>query len=130
MSSETKVVVNGKTEKKPYYFDGNSMPWETILDKHLNKEFKDLKMIQDEETGFAVNLSIYPKGYFKVQHVHTHGHGIFVLKGTLKTDEGEFGPGTFVWYPAGTVMRHGATDREACVFLYIQDRAGKLTYLE
>ena len=62
--------------------------------------------------------------------MHTQSHGIFVLKGTLKTDEGEFGPGTFVWYPAGTLMHHGATDREECVFLYIQDKNGKLTYLE
>ena len=53
------------------------------------------------------------------------GHG-----STLKTDEGEFGPGAFVWYPEGTVMSHGATDREECVFLYIHDKAGELTCLD
>lgn len=122
--------INSNTEPKPIYFDQANLPWETLTDAHLGKQFKDMKLILDEDTGMTINLSIYPKGYYKVKHIHSCAHGIFVLSGTLKTDEGEFGPGTFVWYPAGTVMSHGATDREECMFLYIQDKKGKLTYLE
>lgn len=130
MASETQVRVNAKTEQKPIYFDQDSLPWEIITDEHQGKQFKDMKLILNEDTGMIVNLSVYPKGYYKTKHVHDCSHGILVLKGTLKTDEGEFGPGTFVWYPEGTVMSHGATDREECLFLYIQDKKGDLTYLD
>lgn len=130
MAAETQVRVNAETEQKPIYFDSENLPWEIITDEHLGKQFKDMKMIFHEDTGMCVNLSVYPKGYYKTKHVHECSHGILVLKGTLKTDEGEFGPGTFVWYPEGTVMSHGATDREECLFLYIQDKNGSLTYLE
>lgn len=130
MASETQVRVNANAEKKPIYFEQQKLPWETITDAHLGKQFKDMKLIFDEDTGMVINLSIYPKGYYKTKHVHSCAHGILVLQGTLKTDEGEFGPGTFVWYPAGTVMSHGATDREECLFLYIQDKKGALTYLD
>jgi hypothetical protein len=30
--------------------------------------------------------------------------------GTLKTHAGNFGPGSFVWFPEGMLMEHGATD--------------------
>ena len=130
MNSETVVGFNENSEKKPVYFDLNTMPWETLTDEHVGATFKDLKMVLDERTGMRVNLSVYPAGYYKPKHIHSCAHGIYVISGTLKTDEGEFGPGAFVWYPEGTVMSHGATDREACVFLYIQDKAGELTYLE
>ena len=130
MESETRRIIDRNADKKPIYFDGISLPWETIMDTHLGKQFKDLKMIYQAETGLAVNLSVYPKGYYKVRHVHGCSHGIFVLSGRLKTDEGVFGPGTFVWYPEGTVMSHGATEDEDCLFLYIQDREGSFEYLE
>ena len=130
MESQTKTVITPETEKRPIYFDTRKLPWQTCTDKHLNADFLDMKLILDRETGLTINLSVYPKGYYKPKHIHDNAHGIFVLKGTLKTDDGEYGPGTFVWYPEGTVMSHGATEREDCTFLYIQDRAGKLHYLQ
>lgn len=130
MASKTQVCVNAKTEQKPIYFDTKNLPWETIMDEHQEKQFQDMKLILNEDSGLLVNLSINPKGYYKAKHVHECSHGILVLKGTFKTDEGEFGPGTFIWYPEGTVMSHGATDREECIFLYIQDQKGELIYLD
>ena len=50
--------------------------------------------------------------------------------GRLKTDEGVFGPGAFVWYPEGAVMRHGATEDEDGLFLYIQDGEGRFEDLD
>ena len=50
--------------------------------------------------------------------------------GRLKMDEGVFGPGAFVWYPEGAVMRHGATEDEDGLFLYIQDGEGRFEVLE
>jgi hypothetical protein len=31
-----------------------------------------------------------------------------VLEGELVTHKGTFGPGSFVWFPEGEVMEHGA----------------------
>jgi hypothetical protein len=30
---------------------------------------------------------------------------MFVLEGTLVTSAGNYGPGTFVWFPEGTLMQ-------------------------
>lgn len=42
MKSETVVGFNRDSEKKPVYFDLNSMPWETLTDEHVGATFKDL----------------------------------------------------------------------------------------
>ena len=52
----------------------------------------------------------YPKGVLNPQHTHPCGHGIFVLEGHLRTHRAPFGPGTWVWFPKGEEMQHGATD--------------------
>ncbi len=52
----------------------------------------------------------YPAGFVNPSHTHPCGHGLYVLEGTLVTHKGMFPPGTFVWFPEGEVMEHGATE--------------------
>ena len=45
-------------------------------------------------------------------------HAIYVLEDTLITHKGTYGPGTFVWFPEGEVMEHGAgADGDVIVLL-------------
>jgi len=68
MNSETVVGFNESSEKKPVYFDLNTMPWETLTDEHVGATFKDLKMVLDERTCdghyYASSLK-YMKDIFK-----------------------------------------------------------------
>jgi quercetin dioxygenase-like cupin family protein len=55
---------------------------------------------------------------------------MYVLEGRLATDRGSFGPGSFVWYPEGETMEHGATAEEEVVVLFITNKAFRLDYVE
>ena len=51
-----------------------------------------------------------------------------MLEGTLRTHRGEYGPGSFVWFPEGGVMENGATDDADCVFLFITNKPFGIHY--
>lgn len=90
--------------------------------------FWDKPMIQDE-TGMVAIMTRYPKGYWKPYHRHTCSHGIYVFSGKLKTDDGIYGPGSFVWHPAGYKCGHGATEDEECVFLFVANKPFDIEFL-
>ena len=68
----------------------------------------------DPDTGAEIRMVRYPAGFVNPNHTHPCGHGLFVLEGTLVTHKGSFGPGTFVWFPEGEAMEHGATAEDGC----------------
>ncbi len=47
---------------------------------------------------------------------------MFVLEGTLVTHDGSFGPGSFVWFPEGMTMQHGATQTEDVAVLFLTNK--------
>jgi hypothetical protein len=51
------------------------------------------------------------------------------LSGTLNTHQGTYGPGSFVWFPEGGSMEHGATDDEDCTFLFITNKPFDIHHL-
>lgn len=89
-------------------------------------EYVDKPLPVDEPLGLCVTR--YPKGYYKTWHRHTCGHGIFVLEGKLRTEKGVYGPGSFVWFPEGSVTRHGATEDADCLFLFISGKPGEILF--
>ena len=107
-------------------FKLKEMEWTKMFDSYTPGEFFDKQIKVDEPVGLCVTR--YPKGYYKTWHRHTHGHGIFVLEGKLRTEEGIYEPGTFVWFPEGMVTRHGETDDEDCVFLFVSGKSGKIIF--
>ncbi len=56
-------------------------------------------------------------------HSHPCAHGVYVLEGTLKTHQGQYSAGSFVWFPEGGIMEHGAKQDEDCTFLFITNKA-------
>ena len=77
------------------------------------------ELYKDPETGMVIKYMRYPKGDVVPEHTHHCGHGYYVLKGTLHTNVGDYEPGSFVWFPEGFVMWHGATDDEDVDCLHI-----------
>jgi len=53
---------------------------------------------------------------------------IFVLKGKLRTYNGVYGPRTWVWFPQGETMEHGATDEGDMVGIFITDGVFEIHY--
>ena len=104
-------------------FDSNAMPWGELYIDQLKLGVPLKAFISDPDTGMSVQMIKYAAGFTNPWHRHNCAHGIYVLEGTLKTHEGTFGPGSFVWFPEGGVMQHGATQDEDCTFLFITNKA-------
>ena len=50
------------------------------------------------------------------------------LDGTLVTHDGRYGPGSFVWFPEGPEMQHGATAEEDVTVLFITNKPFDIHY--
>jgi quercetin dioxygenase-like cupin family protein len=85
--------------------------------------------VQDPDTGMEVRLVRYPAGVINTRHTHPCAHGMYVLEGTLVTHAGRFAPGSFVWFPEGCVMEHGATAEEDVVVLFITNKPFEIHYI-
>ena len=87
------------------------------------------KLVVDPETGMMIKQIRYPKGCMIPLHTHHCAHGIYVLKGTLVTSHGTFGPGEFVWHDEGIETTHGASDEEDVDILFITNKTLDMNYL-
>jgi hypothetical protein len=48
---------------------------------------------------------------------------IFILEGKIRTHQGVYGTGTWVWLPQGETMEHRSTDKGDMVRIFIIDGA-------
>ena len=55
---------------------------------------------------------------------------MYVLEGDLVTHQGTFGRGTFVWFPEGTVMEHGASAAGDVTVLFVTNKAFRIDYVD
>jgi hypothetical protein len=53
---------------------------------------------------------------------------MFVLEGTLVIHDGSFGPGSFVWFPEGMMMQHGATQTDDVTVPFITNKKFEIHY--
>ena len=84
--------------------------------------------LTDPETGGLIRLVRYPAGVINPWHTHPCGHGMYVLEGKLVTHNGTFGPGSFVWFPEGMKMEHGATQTEDVTALFLTNKKFEIWY--
>ncbi|MFB3923158.1 MAG: cupin domain-containing protein [Terriglobia bacterium] len=110
--------------------DTRAMVWEERFNEHLQRVIFRKDLFQDPETGMEIRLVRYPAGLVNPLHTHPCGHGMYVLEGTLVTHRGTFGPGSFVWFPEGEPMEHGATAERDVVVLFITNKPFRIDYLE
>ena len=103
--------------------DTLSEAWQDFPLPAINAHLEFIPLLNDPETGVLVAKIVYRAGFTNTWHTHPCGHGIYVLDGTLNTHQGTFGPGSFVWFPEGGTMEHGATEDADCTFLFITNKA-------
>lgn len=87
-------------------------------------------LLADAQTETGVDLLRYPAGVVTPVHTHPHGHGMYVLEGTLVTNHGSFGPGMFVWFPDGEAIYHGAASDHDTVVLFIRHEPFEITFVD
>jgi quercetin dioxygenase-like cupin family protein len=108
--------------------DASSLPWEERFNEKLGAALYRKNLFTDPETGMEIRLVRYPAGLVNPRHTHPCAHGIYVLEGTLVTHEGQFRAGSFVWFPEGEVMEHGATADQDVVVLFITNKPFEIHY--
>ena len=108
--------------------DTSALPWEARYVDRVGKTLYRKNLFTDPDTGMEVRLVKYPAGFMNPRHTHPCAHGMYVLEGTLVTHAGQFGPGSFVWFPEGEVMEHGATAEQDVVVLFITNTAFEIHY--
>jgi quercetin dioxygenase-like cupin family protein len=112
----------------PTVIDSNALPWEERFNEKIGAALHRKNLFIEPETGMEVRLVRYPAGIVNPRHTHPCGHGMFVLEGTLVTHEGTFGPGSFVWFPEGETMEHGASAEHDVVVLFITNKPFEIHY--
>lgn len=79
-----------------------------------------LKLLyQDPSTGAEHYLVRYRAGTAARRHTHTVGQTIVVLEGRLEANGQFLSAGSYCHFPPGSVMHHGPTLDEDCLFVTI-----------
>jgi quercetin dioxygenase-like cupin family protein len=113
-----------------FAIDTLKMAWEESFNEKIGKSLFRKELFSEPETGMLVRLVRYPAGVINPSHTHPCGHGMYVLEGNLVTHKGTFGPGSFVWFPEGEVMEHGASPEADVVVVFITNKPFRIDYGE
>ena len=111
-----------------FALDAGTISWKETYNQHAKGTIFSKDMLKDLETGMSVRLVRYPAGLINPSHTHPCGHGMYVLEGILVTHRGEFGPGSFVWFPEGDVMFHGASAHGDVTVVFITNKPFEIHY--
>jgi quercetin dioxygenase-like cupin family protein len=113
-----------------FAIDTTQQSWEERFNEKLGRALYRKDLYTDAETGAEIRLVKYPRGVINPKHTHPCGHGMYVLEGTLVTHQGSYGPGSFVWFPEGEVMEHGASADGDVVVIFITNKGFRIDYVD
>ncbi len=113
-----------------YAIDTSQAPWQERFNERIGAAILRKDLYTDPESGAEIRLVHYPAGVMNPRHTHPCGHGMYVLEGTLVTHKGSFGPGTFVWFPEGEVMEHGAGAAGGVTVVFVTNKRFRMDYVE
>ena len=112
-----------------FAIDTHTLPWEERINPNLPAAIFRKVLHTDTETGVFFQLVRYPRGVINPSHTHPCAHAIFVLEGTLVTHRSSYGPGTFIWFPEGEVMEHGAGAEGDVTVLLVSNKPFSINYV-
>jgi len=110
--------------------DTSQIPWDESWNAKIGRALFRKELFSDPDTGMMVRLVRYPAGVINPAHTHPCGHGMYVLEGNLVTHNGVFGPGSFVWFPEGEIMEHGASAEGDVTVVFITNKPFRIDYVE
>jgi quercetin dioxygenase-like cupin family protein len=106
------------------------MPWQERFNEKIGRALYRKDLYLDPANGMEIRLVRYPSGVINPAHTHPCGHGMYVLEGTLVTHRGRYGPNSFVWFPEGEVMEHGASAEGDVTVVFITNKAFRIDYAQ
>jgi quercetin dioxygenase-like cupin family protein len=118
------------TERTLTAVDANALPWEERFNERIGASLFRKNLFTDPETGMEIRLVRYPAGIVNPLYKHPCAHGMYVLEGTLVTHAGTYGPGSFVWFPEGEAMEHGASAAGDVVVVFITNKPFRIDYID
>jgi quercetin dioxygenase-like cupin family protein len=118
------------SEVKMTAVDANALPWEERYNERIGRSLYRKNLFTDSETGMEIRLVRYPAGIINPLHTHPCAHGMYVLEGTLVTHAGSYGPGSFVWFPEGEAMEHGASAAADVVVVFVTNKPFRIDYVD
>lgn len=118
MSATTPGLAAERTlgPKASRFVNPDDLPWQAT--KYPGVEMKAL--FRDEARGLLTALFRWAPGAELPFHEHVDIEQTYVLEGRLVDDEGEAGPGQFVWRPAGSRHVARAPDGALIVAFFLQ----------
>lgn len=93
------------------FVDPETLPWEPTPFPGVERKV----LLEDARGGLLTCLFRWAPGAELPFHEHTEIEQTFVLEGRLVDDEGECGPGQYVWRPKGS--RHVARAPEGALMI-------------
>ncbi|HYZ85399.1 MAG TPA: cupin domain-containing protein [Bryobacteraceae bacterium] len=100
------AVLGAAAPRESVQLETGKLMWTRVDVAGLPKGLKSKSLHNDPKGPSSSALIRYPRGYREPRHYHeTCTHTIYVLKGRLKTPDGELTPGTFLFSAKGE--RHG-----------------------
>ena len=112
-----------------YALNAAEMPWQERFNEKLGRALYRKDLYTDPASGMEIRLVRYPAGVINPAHTHPCGHGMYVLEGRLVTHRGTYGPGSFVWFPEGETMEHGAGADADCTVVFITNKPFRIDYV-
>ena len=112
-----------------YTVNVSAVPWQERFNEKIGRVLYRKDLYTDPASGMEIRLVRYPAGVVNPAHTHPCGHGMYVLDGTLVTHQGNYGPGTFVWFPEGEVMEHGASAKGDVTVMFITNKPFRIDYV-
>jgi len=113
-----------------YAVDTAELAWSERFHERVGRALYRKDLYTDPDNGMEIRMVKYPAGVINPSHTHPCGHGMFVLQGNLVTHRGTFGPGSFVWFPQGPAMEHGASAEGDVVVLFVTNKAFRIDYVD
>jgi quercetin dioxygenase-like cupin family protein len=113
-----------------FAIDANALAWETRMNPHLPAPIFRKALHTDPETGCFFQIVRYPRSVINPSHTHPCAHAMYVLEGTLVTHQGKFGAGSFVWFPEGEVMSHGASSDGDVTVILVSNKSFAINYVD
>lgn len=108
--------------------DTTTAEWVKFPLPQIGTELDVIPLLTDPDTGLQAFKLVYRAGFTNPWHTHPCAHGIYVLEGTLTTHQGEYGPGSFVWFPEGGKMQHGAAADGDATLLFFTNKPFDIHY--
>ena len=99
------LTLTPSSEKKSFSILVADVAWESLELPGMPEGIEQRVLHNNKENQLISAIVKLPKGHQQPKHYHTMGHSDYVLKGRLRSPEGDLTPGMFLYFAANE--RHG-----------------------